>query len=172
MSIQRYTCSYLRINLLIFPSIKLLFNAPVKTTPKFKPEQMTMMKLVKLSIAILTTTVVFAGTAHADVNSDLQNICIIVKADDKGELRKKMKKVQNDYKLKLQDYYTGISCGGQSLIRTAFLAKANEAGQLMVKKMPKSQLNTPEHDGLTLRAWASEQGLMDSPIALALNERI
>jgi hypothetical protein len=131
-----------------------------------------MLKLVKVSIAIFATTVVFAGTANADVNSDLQNICTIVKADDKGELRKKMKKVQNEYKLKLQDYYTGISCGGQSLIRTAFLAQANESGQLMVKKMPKSQLNAPEQDGKTLRAWANEQGLMDSPIAKTLNERI
>ena len=131
-----------------------------------------MLKLVKVSIAIFTATVVFAGTAHADLNSDLQNICTIVKADDKGELRKKMKKVQNDYKLKLQDYYTGISCGGQSLIRTAFLAQANKSGQLMVKKMPKSQLNAPEQDGMTLRAWANEQGLMDSPIAKTLNKRI
>ncbi|MFT5675570.1 MAG: hypothetical protein ACI808_001501 [Paraglaciecola sp.] len=131
-----------------------------------------MLKLVKVFIAIFATTVVFAGTAHADVNSDLQNICTIVKADDKGELRKKMKKVQNDYKLKLQDYYTGITCGGQSLIRTAFLAKANKSGQLMVKKMPKSQLNAPEQDGKTLRAWANEQGLMDSPIAKTLNKRI
>ena len=131
-----------------------------------------MLKLVKFCLAISATTVVLTGTAHADVNEDLANICTIVKADDKGELRKKMKKVENDYRLKLQDYYTGISCGGQSLIRTAVLAKADKGGQLMVKKMPKSQLNTPESDGLTLRAWINEQGAMDSAIAKTLNKRI
>lgn len=83
-----------------------------------------------------------------------------------------MKKVQADYKLKLQDYYTGISCGGESLIRTAFLNNAVNAGTLLVKKLPKSQLNNPEQDGKTLRAWVSEKGLMESPLAEVLNNRI
>jgi hypothetical protein len=131
-----------------------------------------MLKIVKTSIAIAAASFIFSGTAQADVNEALQNICTIVKADDKGELRKKMRMVQNDYKLKLQDYYTGVSCGGDSLIRTAFKSNAVDAGSLMVKKMPKSQLNAPEQDGKTLRAWVAEQGLMDSPIANVLNERI
>jgi hypothetical protein len=139
----------------------------------FKPfEELTMLKIVKTFIAIAAASFLFSGTAQADVNAALQNICTIVKADDKGELRKKMKLVQNDYKLKLQDYYTGVSCGGDSLIRTAFKANAVASGSLLVKKMPKSQLNTPEQDGKTLRAWVAEQGLMDSPIATVLNERI
>ncbi|MDC0602910.1 DUF3718 domain-containing protein [Aliiglaciecola sp.] len=131
-----------------------------------------MLKIVKTSIVIAAASFVLAGQAHADVNEALQNICTIVKADDKGELRKKMKTVQTNYKLKLQDYYTGVSCNGESLIRTAFKANAVKAGSLLVKKMPKSQLNAPEADGLTIRAWVSEQGLMDSPIATVLNDRI
>ena len=131
-----------------------------------------MLKTVKTSIAIAAVSFAFAGAAQADVNTALQNICTIVKADDKSELRKKMKKVQSDYKLKLQDYYTGISCGGESLIRTAFKNNAVEAGTLLVKKMPKSQLNSPEKDGKTLRAWVNDQGLMDSALAKVLNDRI
>ena len=131
-----------------------------------------MLKIVKTSIALTAASLMFAGSAQADVNEALQNICTIVKADDKGELRKKMKIVEADYRLKLQDYYTGVSCDGQSLIRTAFTNNAVESGELLVKKMPKSQLNAPEADGKTLRAWVSEQGLMDSPIAAVLNERI
>ncbi len=131
-----------------------------------------MLKIVKTSIIVAAASLAFAGTAQADVNDALANICTIVKADDKSELRKKMKKVQSDYKLKLQDYYNGVSCGGESLIRTAFKASAVEAGSLLVKKMPKSQLNAPEKDGKTLRAWVAEQNLMDSPIAEVLNSRI
>ena len=131
-----------------------------------------MLKIVKSSIAIVAISFVFAGTAQADVNAALANICTIVKADDKSELRKKMKRVQTDYKLKLQDYYNGVSCGGNSLIRHAFLANATEAGKLLVKKMPKSSLNAPESDGQTLRAWVHANGMMDSPIAAALNDRI
>ncbi len=83
-----------------------------------------------------------------------------------------MRRVQSDYNLKLKDYYTGISCSGNSLIRTAMLNNAIETGTLLVKKMPKSDLNTPEKDGKTITDWASENGLNDSPIISVLNDRI
>ena len=133
---------------------------------------LTMLKIVKTSIAIAATSLVLTGTAQADINNALQNICTIVKTDDKGELRKKMKKVQSDYRLKLKDYYSGVSCGGNSLIRTALLNQAVETGTLLVKKMPKSELSSPEKDGKTLQAWISENSLDASPITSVLNDRI
>ncbi|MGS2720873.1 DUF3718 domain-containing protein [Paraglaciecola aestuariivivens] len=131
-----------------------------------------MLKIVKTSIAIATLSVFSAGQAQADVGEALQNICTIVKADDKGELRKKMKRVQSDYRLKLKDYYTGVSCGGNSLIRTALLSDAVETGTLMVKKMPKGDLKAPEKDGKTILDWAAENGLAGSAIVAELNDRI
>lgn len=131
-----------------------------------------MLKIVKTSIAIATASLIFAGNAQADVGEALQNICTIVKADDKGELRKKMKRVQSDFSLRIKDYYSGVSCGGNSLIRTAMLNNAIETGTLMIKKMPKSDLSSPEKDGKTISAWAAENGLADSPIAAVLKERI
>ena len=131
-----------------------------------------MLKIVKTSIAIATISLFTAGNAQADVSEALQNICTIVKADDKGELRKKMKRVQSDFRLKLKDYYTGVTCGGNSLIRTAMLNNAVETGTLMVKKMPKGDLSAPEQDGKTVLAWASENCLDASPIVAELNERI
>ncbi len=131
-----------------------------------------MLKIVKTSIAIATASLINANYAHADVNDALQNICTIVKADDKGELRKKMKRVESDFKLKLKDYYPGISCGGNSLIRTAMLNNAIETGTLMVKKMSKGDLSAPEQDGKTVIAWASENGLDSSPIVAVLKGRI
>jgi hypothetical protein len=131
-----------------------------------------MLKIVKTTIAIATISLFSVGNAQADVSEALQNICTIVKADDKGELRKKMKRVESDYKLKLKDYYPGISCGGHSLIRTAMLNNAIETGTLMVKKMSKGDLIAPEQDGKTVIAWASENGLDASPIVAALKGRI
>ncbi len=131
-----------------------------------------MLKIVKTSIAITTTFLIFSGNVHADINDALQNICNIVKADDKRELRRKMKRVQSDFRLKLKDYYTGVSCGGNSLIRTAMLNDAVETGTLMVKKMPRGDLTSPEKDGKTILAWASDNGLDASPIVAALNDRI
>jgi hypothetical protein len=131
-----------------------------------------MLKIVKTSIAIATASLLFAGNAQADINVALQNICTIVKADDKGELRKKMKRVQSDYRLKLKDYYTGVSCGGNSLIRTAIIHDSVETGTLMIKKMPRGDLKAPEKDGKTVLVWASENGLNSSAIVIALNDRI
>ena len=131
-----------------------------------------MLKLVKTSIAIIAASFLFTGTAHADINAALQNICTIVKTNDKGELRKKMKKVQSDFRLKLKDYYSGISCGGNSLIRTAMLNDAVDTGTLLVKKMPKKDLAAPEQDGKTLTSWVAENGLDGSPIAAELANRI
>ncbi|MFT5676331.1 MAG: hypothetical protein ACI808_002272, partial [Paraglaciecola sp.] len=127
-----------------------------------------MLKIVKTSIAIAATSLIMTGTAHADINDALKNICTIVKADDKGQLRKKMKKVKSDFNLKLNDYYSGISCGGNSLIRTAMKNNAVATGTLLVKKMPKRDLSSPEKDGKTVMAWATENGLDSSPIVAVL----
>ena len=132
-----------------------------------------MLKIVKSSLIITASTLAFSNAAQAnDINDALANICTIVEADDKGELRKKMRSVQSDYRLKLHDYYSGISCGGQSLIRTALANNAVEVGTLLVKKMPSKALQSPEADGKTLQAWIAEQGLQSSPISEELNNRI
>jgi len=132
-----------------------------------------MLKIVKTSLIIATSTLAFSNTAQAnDINEALANICTIVQADDKGEFRKKMRSVQSDFKLKLRDYYSGISCGGQSLIRTALSSNAVEVGTLLVKNMPSKDLAEPESDGKTLQAWIAEKGLQSSPISAELNDRI
>ncbi|AEF02859.1 DUF3718 domain-containing protein [Alteromonas sp. KS69] len=130
-----------------------------------------MLKIVKTSLVIAATLGV-SGMAQANVNEALANICTIVQADDKGELRKKMRSVESDYRLKLKDYYSGVSCSGNSLIRTAMLSNAVEAGSLLVKKMPKSDLSAPETDGKTLQAWVAENGLEGNEIATVLSGRL
>lgn len=131
-----------------------------------------MLKIVKASLAVAALSVGYSNVAHADINEALANICTIVQADDKTELRKKMRAVQSDFRLKLRDYYTGISCNGNSLIRTAIENNAVEVGTLLVKKMPSRDLQEPESDGKTLQAWISEKGYNDNPIASELQDRI
>lgn len=131
-----------------------------------------MLKAVKTSLVIAVASAGFALPAHADINEALANICTIVQADDKGELRRKMRSVQSDYRMKLKDYYTGISCGGESLIRVAFKNNAVEAGTLLIKQMPKNDLAIPENDGKTIQAWVAENGYQDSPIAAVLADRM
>ncbi|TDF41431.1 DUF3718 domain-containing protein [Alteromonadaceae bacterium M269] len=131
-----------------------------------------MLKSVKTSLAVIAVSLTFIGSAQADINEDLKNICTIVKTDDKGELRKKIKMVSTDYGVKFRDVYDGVTCGGQSLIRTAMKNSAVETGTLMVKKLSKKMLIEAEADGKTLSAWAEAEGFNSSPIYAALNERI
>ncbi|MDT0594077.1 DUF3718 domain-containing protein [Glaciecola petra] len=131
-----------------------------------------MLKSLLLTSAVGASLMFAAPSADAKIEDALANICAIVKADDKGELRKKMKKVQSDYSIKLRDYYDGITCGGNSLIRLAILNNAVEAGTLLVKKMPKKHLSKPEADGKTLQAWIAEQGLDTNAVAQVVADRI
>ncbi|MFT6268410.1 MAG: hypothetical protein ACJAVV_001218 [Alphaproteobacteria bacterium] len=129
--------------------------------------------LKKLLIPALTLACFsFSNQANAQVEQALANICAIVKADDKSELRKKMRKVQSDYSIKLRDYYGGISCAGNSLIRVALLNDATETGTLLVKKMPKKLLTAPESDGKTILVWINEQGFEGNPITQVVKDRM
>ncbi|MFT6267343.1 MAG: hypothetical protein ACJAVV_000140 [Alphaproteobacteria bacterium] len=130
-----------------------------------------MLKKLLISSVCLTCFSV-SNLANASIESVLANICAIVEADDKSELRKKLRNVQSNYSIKLKDYYDGISCGNNSLIRVAILNDASEAGALLVKKMPKKYLSAPEADGKTITAWINEQGMADHPVALAVKARI
>ena len=132
------------------------------------------MKLVKVMCvsAIAAGLMIHSATASASVEDSLANICNIVKANDKSELRKKMKSVQNDYRLRLGDYYGGITCGGNSLIRTAILNEAVDTGTLLVKRLPKTKLKEPEKDGLELAKWIEANGHSGSPIASVVQKRL
>lgn len=130
-----------------------------------------MLKKILIPLLVIAPLTV-STSANAEIEAALANICEIVKTDDKGELRKKMENVRSNYQLQLRDYYNGISCGGNSLIKLAILNNAVEAGTLLVKKMPKKLLAEPEQDGKTLQAWIDEQGVADNPVAIELLDRI
>ncbi|MBN7818222.1 DUF3718 domain-containing protein [Bowmanella yangjiangensis] len=130
------------------------------------------MKKSTFALLASISAIAFSPVSQADINEDLQNICTIVKNDDKSELRKKIKKVQDDYNLRLGDYYTGISCGGSSLIRYAMENGATEVGTFMIKKMSKGDLTQAESDGQMLQQWAEANGHIASPIGQELLARI
>ncbi|MFC4699601.1 DUF3718 domain-containing protein [Glaciecola siphonariae] len=131
-----------------------------------------MKKLHQLFVISACAASVLSFNASANVEAALANICTIVQSDDKSELRKKMRNVQSNYSLKLSDYYDGISCNGNSLIRTAILNNAVEAGTLLVKKMPKSKLGEPEKDGMLLTDWIASNNLQSNEIAAVVQDRM
>lgn len=126
----------------------------------------------KLLTVVALSSVLVAPISFADVNEDLQNICTIVKNNDKGELRKKMRGVQKDYNLRLGDFYSGVSCGGSSLIRYSMQNNAVDVGTYMIKKMSKKDLGQAEADGMAIKDWAQANGFIDSEIGQELVSRL
>lgn len=124
---------------------------------------------ITLSASLLTA---LALPVAADVQQDLQNICTIVKNNDKSELRRKMRDIRKDYNLKLGDYYSGISCDNSSLIRYAINNNAVDTGEYLIKSMTRSELSQPEADGSTLEQWAEANGHLKSPIGIVLIDRL
>ena len=131
-----------------------------------------MFKHLRLALLVSPLTLATSPVVAANVDDVLANICNIVAADDKSELRKKLMIVHTDHRLRLHDYYAQISCEGNSLIRTAVLENAVDSGTLLIKKLPKGSLVQPEADGKTLQAWIEENGLSANPVAQVLASRI
>ena len=131
-----------------------------------------MFKHLRLALLFSPLTLATSPVLAANVDDVLANICNIVAADDKSELRKKLMIVHTDHRLRLHDYYDGISCDGNSLIRTAVIENAVNSGSLLIKKLPKVSLLQPEADGKTLQAWIEENGLSSNPVAQVLASRI
>ena len=130
------------------------------------------MRRVFLKLGLVLCSFMIATSSVASVDSDLANVCTIVKNNDKSELRKKLNKVKKEYKLRLSDYYTAITCGGKTLIRHAMTNSANDVGEYLIKQMRKSELNKAESDGKTIKQWAEENGHIGSPIGAALLNRL
>lgn len=107
-------------------------------------------------------------TASAEADPLVASLCDYVKANDKNRLRKKLK----ESRVKLRQVYSGISCDGQSLLRTALTAKATDAGEFVAKRLSVNELNVAETDGLTIQAWAEANGHGTSSIIAAVKERL
>ncbi len=90
---------------------------------------------------ILMISLLLVGfNVQASVEQDLQNICTIVKEDDKISLRKKMRDIRKDYGLSLKDYYGGVYCSGKNLLLWADDNGSVGTASLMIKKLPKLQV--------------------------------
>lgn len=102
----------------------------------------------------------------------LINICAIAKADDIVQFRMKIQHVRNNYGLKLKDYYQGVRCNGQSILRHAIRHESIEIGKLLITKLSKKFIASPEEDGMTPFEWASKRGFYGSPVTRELKKRL
>lgn len=113
-----------------------------------------------LTIVLALTGYTFAPSANA--SEALNGICENVAADNKSRFRKKLK----ESGLKLRQVYSGISCGGENLVRFAMSKNANSVGSYIVKRLPASHFSTSGDV-----EWANSKGLSASPIVESIAAR-
>ncbi|WOT04546.1 DUF3718 domain-containing protein [Shewanella youngdeokensis] len=128
------------------------------------------MRLLSMSIAALIAASSISVVTPVLANQDqlAANICNYVVSDDKNRLRKKLK----ESRVKLRNIYRGVTCNGDSLLRTAMKSNANAVGTFVAKRIPVADLGKAESDGLTITAWADNNGHKDSEITSAIKSRI
>ncbi|WP_299493009.1 DUF3718 domain-containing protein [uncultured Shewanella sp.] len=126
------------------------------------------MRLLPTAMAALIVASSFTVPVQADPQQLVANICHYVKSDDKNRLRKKLK----ENRLKLRSIYSGISCDGKSLLRTAFDANADKIGTFVAKRLSVKELKSVEADGQTIIDWAKTKGYASSAITSAIEARI
>ncbi|MBY6187162.1 DUF3718 domain-containing protein [Marinobacter hydrocarbonoclasticus] len=127
------------------------------------------MRLTALFMAagLAAVSLTYTPISHANADQLIASVCDYVASDDKNRLRKKLK----DTRIKLRSVYDGITCNGNSLLRTAMLSNAQDVGVFVAKQLPRKTLSAPEADGQTVLQWADSQGFAGSEIAAAITER-
>lgn len=128
------------------------------------------MRLMPVALAALIgfSSIAVPTSAVAGEDPLVASLCDYVKANDKNRLRKKLK----ESRVKLRQIYSGISCDGASLLRTAYGASANDTGEFVAKRLSATELSVAEADGMTIQAWAEANGHGASPITAAVKERL
>lgn len=126
------------------------------------------MRLMPVAVAVLIAASSVSTPAVADNDQLVASICDYVKSNDKNRLRKKLK----ESRVKLRNIYTGVSCDGASLLRTAYNANSFEVGEYIAKRLPAGDLSSPEADGKSILDWANSNGHSGSAITAAVQDRI
>ncbi|MBR9726404.1 DUF3718 domain-containing protein [Shewanella intestini] len=126
------------------------------------------MRLVAVTLAVIFVASFVSTPAVANSNQLAANICNYVKSDDKNRLRKKLK----ESRVKLRNIYSGISCDGSSLLRTAYNSNANNIGEFIAKRLSSKELSATEADGNTIIDWANANGHGGNAITAVINDRL
>lgn len=121
---------------------------------------------MKLSTVLVSATLCLASAAfshQAKANDQLAlSLCEYEAANDKSRLRDTLK----DAKVKLRAIYDGVVCNGNNLVRHAIASNAADAGEFVVKNLPKSAFE----DGADI-AWAEGNGHGGSALIAIIKER-
>lgn len=124
-----------------------------------------MKKLSTVISVVVLSTGLYSVPAKSDVI--VTAMCNYIIADHKDRFRDKLR----SNKIKLKRVYKEIGCNGHSLLRFSLIAKADNVGEFIVKRLSSSLLKKTEADGVSIYDWANNNGYADSPITAAIKKR-
>lgn len=90
-------------------------------------------KQTTLAIAAL----VFTAGASANITHSLKKVCNNAKQAEKSTVSVKLKDIQSDYRRKLAQNYTAMSCDGKNLMLTVLTAEEPNTNTLVDRKILK-----------------------------------
>ncbi|MFC3031454.1 DUF3718 domain-containing protein [Pseudoalteromonas fenneropenaei] len=117
---------------------------------------------VLVSASLCLASVAFSNAAKANDQLAL-SLCEYVAANDKNRLRDTLKTAR----VKMRNVYDSVLCNGNNLLRHAIASNAVDAGEFVVKNLPKSALE----DGADI-AWAEGNGQGGSALIAIIKERV
>ncbi|EDQ01094.1 DUF3718 domain-containing protein [Shewanella benthica] len=125
------------------------------------------MRLLPISIAAIIAVSSLSMPVQANSDQLAANICHYVQTNDKNRLRKKLK----ENRIKLRNIYSGVTCDGNSLLRTAMNSGSDKVGTFIAKRLSVSELTAAEADGNTITDWAEANGHGASAITAVIKKR-
>ncbi|MCG7536293.1 DUF3718 domain-containing protein [Pseudoalteromonas rubra] len=115
--------------------------------------------VIGVSLGVSALTVSFASKANDQLAVSL---CEYIAADDKRRIRSTLK----SSRVKIRNVYDSVQCNGNNMLRHAIANNAVDAGEFIVKSLPKSALE----DGADI-AWAESNGHGGSALIAAIKKR-
>ncbi|CAH9056264.1 hypothetical protein PSECIP111951_01426 [Pseudoalteromonas holothuriae] len=116
---------------------------------------------VLVSVSLCVASLSFSHQANANEQLAI-SLCEYIAADDKSSLRKKLK----SSRVKIRNIFDAVLCNGNNMLRHAIVSNAADAGEYIVKNLPKSTLA----DGAEI-AWAEGNGHSGSPLIAVIKDR-
>lgn len=95
-----------------------------------------MLKLLRNTVLVCVTPLIFVSNAQADINTSLKTVCSNAKSQNSEQMAEKNKATNNHYNTRLANYYAGISCDGKSLISSSTNSANQLSGFRMNNKAP------------------------------------
>lgn len=97
-----------------------------------------------------------------------EGLCSAIVADD----RQRMRTILSNHNIRLRNVFTSVRCNGYSLLQFAITAEAIDVGEMLIRLLPTSAIESDKINGESVIHWAEKAGYGSSPVLAVVRERM